>query len=91
MVLGENGPERLEKARALVPIARDLGCTMAQMALAWCLKNPNVSSVITGATSAAQVRENMKALEIVERLSGDVTGRIEKVLQNKPLPPRDFR
>ena len=91
MVLGENGPERLEKARALVPIARDLGCTMAQMALAWCLKNPNVSSVITGATSAAQVRENMKALEIVERLSDDVIARIEKVLQNKPVPPRDFR
>lgn len=91
MVLGENGPERLDKARALVPLARDLGCTMAQMALAWCLKNPNVSSVITGATSAAQVRENMKALEIVERLSGDVIGRIEEVLKNKPLPPRDFR
>ena len=91
MVLGENGPERLEKARALVPIARDLGCTMAQMALAWCLKNPNVSSVITGATSAAQVRENMKALEIVERLSDDVIARIEKVLQNEPVPPRDFR
>lgn len=91
MVLGERGPERLEKARALAPIARDLGCTMAQMALAWCLKNPNVSSVITGSTSAAQVRENMKALEIVERLSDDVTARIEEVLQNKPALPRDFR
>jgi aryl-alcohol dehydrogenase-like predicted oxidoreductase len=64
---------------------------MAQMALAWCLKNPNVSSVITGSTSAAQVRENMKALEIVERLSGEVIARIEEVLQNKPALPRDFR
>ncbi len=91
MVLGERGPERLERARALVPIARDLGCTMAQMALAWCLKNGNVSSVITGATSAAQVRENMKALEVVGDLSDDVIARIEKVLQNKPVPPRDFR
>jgi len=91
MVLGERGPERLEKARVLGPIAQELGCTMAQMALAWCLKNPNVSSVITGSTSAAQVRENMKALEIVERLSGDVIARIEEVLQNKPAPPRDFR
>jgi len=91
MVLGDRGPERLEKARALAPIAQALGCTMAQMALAWCLKNPNVSSVITGSTSAAQVRENMKALEIVERLSGEVIARIEEVLQNKPALPRDFR
>jgi len=91
MVLGERGPERLEKARALEPIARELGCTTAQMALAWCLKNRNVSSVITGATTADQVRENMKALDVVESLSEEVIARIEGVLQNKPSPPRDFR
>jgi voltage-dependent potassium channel beta subunit len=91
MVLGERGTERLAKVKALAPIARDLGCTMAQMALAWCLKNPNVSSVITGATSAAQVSENMKSLEVIERLSDDVIARIEDVLRNKPRPPQDFR
>lgn len=77
-------PERIEKARRLAPIAADLGCTLAQMALAWCLKNPNVSTVITGASRVEQVHENMKALDDVEKLTPDVMERIEQVLGNKP-------
>lgn len=77
-------PERIEKVKRLAPIAADLGCTLAQMALAWCLKNPNVSTVITGASRVEQVRENMKALDVVEKLSPDALERIEEVLQNKP-------
>ena len=50
---------------ASLPIAADLGCTMAQLSLAWCLKNPHVSTVITGASRPAQVVENMKALAVV--------------------------
>jgi aryl-alcohol dehydrogenase-like predicted oxidoreductase len=57
---------------------------LAQLGLAWCLKNPNVSTVITGASRAEQVRENMKALEIVPKLTDDVMARIEEVLDNKP-------
>lgn len=77
-------PERIEKVKRLAPIAADLGCTLAQMALAWCLKNPNVSTAITGASRVEQVRENMEALDVVEKLSPDVMERIEEVLQNKP-------
>jgi len=77
-------PERVEKVRQLVPIAADLGCALAQMALAWCLKNPNVSTAITGASRVEQVRENMKALDVVEKLTPDVMDRIEQVLGNKP-------
>lgn len=77
-------PERIGKVKRLAPIATDLGSTLAQMALAWCLKNPNVSTVITGASRVEQVRENMKALDVVEKLSPDVMERIEEVLQNKP-------
>lgn len=77
-------PERIEKARALEPLAKELGCTMAQMALAWCLKNPNVSTVITGASRVEQVHENMKAIEVVEKLTPDVMERIETILGNKP-------
>jgi len=77
-------PESVEKVKQLEPIARELGCTRAQLALAWCLKNPNVSSVITGATRPSQVTENMKALEVVPRLTADVMQRIEGVLQNRP-------
>jgi len=76
--------ERVSKARQLAPIAADLDCSMAQMALAWCVKNPNVSTAITGASRVEQVRENMKALDVVAKLTPDVMGRIEQVLQNKP-------
>ena len=75
----------------MIPIAAELGCSMAQMALAWCLKNPNVSTVITGASRPEQVVENMKALDVVEKLTPEVMERIEMILQNKPAPEEDFR
>ena len=64
----------------LEPIAADLGCTLAQLALAWCLKNPRVSTVITGATRVAQVQENMKALDVAGRLTSEVLARIDSVI-----------
>ncbi len=70
-------PARLAKAAKLAPIAADLGVTLAQMSLAWCLKNPNVTSVITGASRAEQVRENMQALDVVPKLTPDVMAAIE--------------
>ncbi len=76
--------EKIGKVRRLEPIASELGASLAQLGLAWCLKNPNVSTVITGASRAEQVRENMKALEIVPKLTDDVMARIEEVLDNKP-------
>jgi voltage-dependent potassium channel beta subunit len=82
---------QLEKVKQLVPIAQELGCTMAQMALAWCLKNPNVSTVITGASKPQQVVENMQALDVVARLTGTVIERIEKILDNKPEAESDYR
>lgn len=77
-------PERIEKARQLTPIAADLGCTLAQMSLAWCLKNPNVSTVVTGASRPEQVHENMKALDVVDKLTPAIMAKIEEVLGNKP-------
>jgi len=71
---------KIAKVRKLAPIAREIGCTLAQLALAWCARNPNVSTVITGATSAAQVSENMKALEVVPKLSPDVLGEIDAAI-----------
>jgi voltage-dependent potassium channel beta subunit len=73
-------PANLGKAKKLAPIAADLGCTMAQMSLAWCLKNPHVSTVITGASRAAQVVENMRALEVVPKLTADVMASIHAVV-----------
>ncbi len=68
--------DRNAKVRALVPIAEDLGCSLAQLAIAWCVRNPNVSTVITGASRVEQVTDNMGALDVVDALDDDVMARI---------------
>ena len=73
-------PTKLAKVQSLVPIARELGCTLAQMSIAWCLENPHVSTVITGASRPAQVVENMKAQDVVAKLTPDVMARIDAVV-----------
>jgi len=87
----ENGKEQIAKVRQLSTIADELGCSTAQLALAWCLKNPNVSTVITGASRGSQVQENMKALDVSSQLMPEVLEQIEKVLNNKPAPEPDYR
>jgi voltage-dependent potassium channel beta subunit len=77
-------PQNIEKVKKLHSIAKELGCTSAQLALAWCLKNPNVSTVITGASRQEQVMENMKAAEVAQKLTSDIMEKIEAVLGNKP-------
>lgn len=87
----EKAQKQIEKVKKLMPIAEELDCSMAQLALAWCLANPHVSTVITGASKPSQVEENMAALDVVEKLTPDILERIEKILDNKPKPPGDFR
>lgn len=82
---------RIAKVNELAEVARDLNATTAQLAIAWCAKNPHVSSVITGASRAEQVRENMKAIELLPKLTDEVMARIESILENQPAPPTDFR
>ena len=80
----DEGQARIAKVRKLEAVAHELGISMAQLALAWCLKNPNVSTVITGATTTDQVKENMEAVEAVTLLDDEIMERIERVLENKP-------
>jgi len=82
---------QISKVRQLTAIAEELGCSMAQLALAWCLKNPHVSTVITGASRPQQVIENMKAIEIANKISDEKMERIEAILDNKPKSETDFR
>jgi voltage-dependent potassium channel beta subunit len=72
-------PERNAKTRQLKGIADDLGCTTAQLAIAWCLHNPHVSSVILGASNADQVRSNVGALEVLPLLGGEVMERLDAI------------
>jgi len=71
--------ERIGTVKKLEPLAKDLGCTLAQFSLAWCAKNPNVSTVITGASRVAQVEENMKAMEIIPKLTDDIMAEVDKI------------
>lgn len=71
--------ERLAKVVALEPIAKQMGASLAQFSLAWCLQNPHVSTVLTGASRVEQVHENMKAIEFVDEFTPDVLGEIDRV------------
>jgi voltage-dependent potassium channel beta subunit len=75
-------------AKKLKTIADDLGISMAHLAIGWCLKNPNVSTVILGASKTEQLEHNLKAADAVELLNEEVMNNIEAVLNNKPkMPP----
>ncbi len=84
MFESEEGQRRIQKTRELTTIAEELGTSMAKLAIAWCVKNPNVSTVITGASRVEQVQENMAALDVVPQLTNDVMEKIESLLGNKP-------
>jgi len=79
-VLGE-GDERLGKVRALQPIAAELGTSLAQLAIAWCLLNPHVSTVMLGASKREQLEQNLDALELLPRLDATVAQRIRQVVE----------
>ncbi len=85
------GRAKIAKVRQLAPIAGDLGCSMAQLAIAWCLSNDDVSTVITGASRPEQVAENFAALEVAERLTPEILETIEAILDNRPAGERNWR
>ena len=72
--------EAIERVERLRPIADRLGCTMAQLSLAWCTKNPNVSTVITGASKVDQVVSNFETLDVIPLLTDDVKAEMESAL-----------
>jgi voltage-dependent potassium channel beta subunit len=84
------GRKQIETAAKLKPVADDLGCTMAQLSIAWCLKNPNVSTVILGASRVEQLEENLAAAGVAEKLTEEVMERIEVILGNKPELPQQW-
>ena len=73
--------ERLAKVSALKPLAEQMGASLAQFSLAWCLQNPYVSTVMTGASRVEQVHENMKAIDFVESFTTDVMQEIDRIFR----------
>jgi voltage-dependent potassium channel beta subunit len=79
--------EKLAKVKALASLAADLGISMSKLSIAWCLKNPNVSTVILGASKTSQLTENLTSFEVVPMLTPEVMGRIDQIMDNKPVLP----
>lgn len=80
--------ERLEKVRKLSQIAEDLGTTMPKLAIAWCLKNPDVSTVILGASKPEHLEETLQSIDTLEKLDQEALDAIEDVLDNQPKKPQ---
>ena len=84
------GRARIDKAGQIAGLAKELGTAPAKLAIAWCLKNPNVSTVILGASRVEQLQQNLEALDAVPLLTDEVMERIEGILRNKPELPQQF-
>jgi voltage-dependent potassium channel beta subunit len=79
--------EKLKKVKKLSDLATKLGISTAELSIAWCLKNPNVSTVILGATKKTQLLQNLKALEAQTKITADILEKIEGIMKNKPVLP----
>lgn len=86
----DEGKAKIAKVRKLTEIAEKLGGNVAQLSLAWCVKNKNVSTVILGATKTSQIEDNVKALKLLPKLTPELMEEIEKILDNKPAEPNSF-
>lgn len=84
------GKQKLEVVKNLGQLCSDADLPMAQLAIGWCLKNPNVSTVILGASSEAQLKSNLESLSALDRLDPEMMEKIEQVLNNKPQLPMEF-
>ncbi|KAK5114428.1 hypothetical protein LTR85_010251 [Meristemomyces frigidus] len=86
----EEGKAKIAKVRKLTEVAEKLGGSVSSLALAWCIKNENVSTVILGATKVSQIEENCKAIQLLPKLTPEVMEDIEKILDNKPAEAPSF-
>jgi aryl-alcohol dehydrogenase-like predicted oxidoreductase len=86
----EAGKAKIEKVRKLAVLAKDAGLSLTHLALLWCNANPNVSTVILGASKKSQLEDNLKALDNKSKLTPELMARIEEILGNKPAPPQRY-
>ncbi|MBT8113937.1 MAG: aldo/keto reductase, partial [Arenicella sp.] len=86
----EQGQVKLAQARQLKVLADELSMPLHLLSIAWCLKNPNVSTVILGASKLEQLEDNLNALAVIERLDEDAINAIEDIVNNKPDSPSDW-
>ncbi|XP_043541913.1 voltage-gated potassium channel subunit beta-3-like [Chiloscyllium plagiosum] len=90
-ITSEEGQLQQAKVTALQPIAEKISCTLTQLAIAWCLRNETVSSVLLGVSDAGQLRENLAAIQILPQLTPQILSDIEVILTNKPSVRSEFK
>ncbi|MBU3713316.1 MAG: voltage-dependent potassium channel subunit beta [Ferruginibacter sp.] len=81
------GEDKIKKVKKIADLAKKLGISTAALSIAWCIKNPNVSTAILGATKKQQLIENLKSLEALPLLTPEVMEKIDDILKNKPVLP----
>jgi len=86
----EEGKSQVARVKELTKIAEELGASMTNLALAWCLLHPNVSTIILGATKPEQLEENVKAIEVYKKITPEIKARIHKILANEPTPEPSY-
>jgi len=83
-LVGDEAKEKIQKIVQLMDLAQELDTNLTRLAIAWCLKNPNISTVILGASKADQLEENLEAIKVLPLLTDEIMGKIESILENKP-------
>uniref|UniRef100_A0A8C1GHH8 Voltage-gated potassium channel subunit beta-1 n=1 Tax=Cyprinus carpio TaxID=7962 RepID=A0A8C1GHH8_CYPCA len=90
-IVSEDGRKQQAKLKELSHIAEKLGCTLPQLAVAWCLRNEGVSSVLLGTSNAEQLTENLGAIQVLPKMTSHVVSDIDHILGNRPYSKKDYR
>uniref|UniRef100_A0A8C8RUA7 Potassium voltage-gated channel subfamily A member regulatory beta subunit 1 n=1 Tax=Pelusios castaneus TaxID=367368 RepID=A0A8C8RUA7_9SAUR len=90
-IVSEEGRKQQIKLKDLSPIAGRLGCTLPQLAVAWCLRNEGVSSVLLGSSNPEQLIENLGAIQVLPKMTSHIISEIDNILGNKPYSKKDYR
>ncbi len=89
-LVSEEGLRKVKRARQFTELAKEMDVAPAQLAIAWCLRNPRVSTVILGASRASQLKENLGAFRVLPKLTEEIVAKIEDLFENKPRAVKDF-
>ncbi|XP_073712334.1 voltage-gated potassium channel subunit beta-2 isoform X1 [Misgurnus anguillicaudatus] len=89
-ILSDDGRKQQAKLKELTHIAEKLSCTLPQLAIAWCLRNEGVSSVLLGTSNPAQLTENLGAIQVLPKITPNVASDIDKLLGNRPHSKKDY-
>uniref|UniRef100_A0A8C9VRS4 Voltage-gated potassium channel subunit beta-1 n=1 Tax=Scleropages formosus TaxID=113540 RepID=A0A8C9VRS4_SCLFO len=90
-IVSEDGRKQQAKLKELGHIAEKLGCTLPQLAVAWCLRNEGVSSVLLGTSNPEQLTENLGAIQVLPKMTSHVVSEIDHILGNRPYSKKDYR